>query len=55
MNRDDLRRSIIKKIIEIEKRNSYNNYPKTKEMMVKEIERIIVEEVDIYENTKNQA
>jgi hypothetical protein len=55
MTKRELHTTIIKKIIEIEKKNIYNGFPKSKKQMEAEIEVIIQEEVDKYENFKAKA
>ncbi|WP_236337128.1 hypothetical protein [Paenibacillus auburnensis] len=50
---EQLKINIIKMVLEIEKRNINNGFPKTKDEIIAEIEKVIITEVDKHENTKN--
>lgn len=53
MIQDQLKKNIIKAVLQLEKENVNNGYPKTKEQMVSEVEKIIISEVTNYENKEN--
>lgn len=53
MSKEQLKKEILRQILELEKKNIYNGYQKTKEQMVAEIESIIISEVEKHENRKN--
>ncbi len=50
MTKDELKKNIIKSVLEIEKKNINNDYPLTKDEMIIQIEELIIREVDKYEN-----
>ncbi|WP_342530637.1 hypothetical protein MKY80_18700 [Lysinibacillus sp. FSL R5-0849] len=50
MTKDELKKNIIKSVIEIEKKNINNGFPLTKDEMIIQIEELIIREVDKYEN-----
>lgn len=52
---EQLKRNILKGILELERINIINGYPKTKDQMVMEIEELIIKEVENFENKGNNT
>ncbi|MDC7797569.1 hypothetical protein PQS34_15910 [Bacillus altitudinis] len=55
MSKDELKKSIVRSILEFEKKNIHNGYPLTREEMISRIEELIIKEVDHYEDSKAKA
>lgn len=55
MTKDELKKSIVKSVLELEKKNIHNGFPLTRDEMINQIEELIIKEVDLYENSKVKA
>ncbi len=46
MSKEQIKKEILRQVLELEKKNIYNGYSKTKDQMIAEIQNIIKAEVD---------
>ncbi|HFT5902894.1 TPA: hypothetical protein ACGSMF_004032 [Bacillus cereus] len=55
MKKEEMEKNIIKLILELERKNIHSGFKMTRDQMIDAIEKIIIEGVEKYENSKIEA